>query len=40
MKQGDVRAVPIDMKDKKDSPCMYCKMKPICRKVGKVDDNE
>ncbi len=40
MKQGDVRAVPIDMKDKKDSPCMYCKMKPICRKVGKGDDNE
>ncbi len=40
MKKGDISASPIEMKDEKDSPCTYCKMKPICRKVGKGEDDE
>ena len=40
MKSGKVSAAPIDMKDDKKSPCVYCKFKPICRHLTKEDEDE
>jgi len=40
MKSGKVSASPIEMKDEKNNPCMYCKLKPICRHMMKEDEDE
>lgn len=40
MKKGLVKAVPLEMKKSNDSPCTYCKMKPICRRVTRGDNDE
>lgn len=40
MKSGSVKAEPMEMKNKNDSPCTYCKMKAVCRRVDKEEDDE
>lgn len=40
MKSGVVRAEPMETKNEMDSPCVYCKMKPVCRRLSKGDENE
>ncbi len=40
MKSGSVKAEPMEMKNKNDSPCTYCKMKAICRRLDKEEDDE
>jgi len=33
MKSGRVKADPLKTKNPNENPCLYCKMKPICRRV-------
>ncbi len=40
IKSGSVKAQPMEMKNKTESPCTYCKMKPICRRLDKEEDDE
>ncbi len=40
MKSGSVKAQPMEMKNKNESPCAYCKMKAICRRSDKEEDDE
>ncbi len=40
MKSGKINASPMEMKNKNESPCLYCKMKPICRRIERGDENE
>ncbi|MBR5322844.1 MAG: exodeoxyribonuclease V subunit gamma [Clostridia bacterium] len=40
MKSGSVKAEPMEMNKKKDSPCVYCRMKAVCRRLGKEEDDE
>ncbi len=40
MKSGRVKAEPMQTKNENDSPCTYCKMKPICRRISKEDNDE
>lgn len=40
MKSGCVNAKPLEVSNPDESPCVYCKMKPICRRVGKEEADE